>query len=113
MLIEASLLHRNLLNEGNQIQHFFTVSVRTFVIPFYSGFRLGKKIRFLRFRFRNTTYFVNCYLHNTPPFLSNVLRQENFKWMGKNRCLLGKVIFSTLYDWFVCLEVRYVYFNND
>jgi hypothetical protein len=35
--------------------------------------------------------------------------------MGNNQCLLGKVIFSirdtgTLYDWFVCLEVRYVYY---
>jgi hypothetical protein len=39
MLIEATLLPRNLLNEGNQIHyqgtHFYSVSVRTFVIPFY------------------------------------------------------------------------------
>ncbi len=38
MLIEAALLPRNLLSEGNQICNFIgTVSVKTFVIPFYYG----------------------------------------------------------------------------
>ncbi len=35
MFIEAALLPRNLLNEGDP--QFYTVSVRTFVIPFYYG----------------------------------------------------------------------------
>jgi hypothetical protein len=37
MLIEASLLPSNLFNEGNHRYTILTVSVRTFVIPFYYG----------------------------------------------------------------------------
>jgi hypothetical protein len=31
-----------MLNEGNQSRNFYTVSVRTFVIPFYYGFGSGE-----------------------------------------------------------------------
>ncbi len=37
MLIEAAFLPRNLLNERKSDTQFYTVSVRTFVIPFYHG----------------------------------------------------------------------------
>ncbi len=49
---------------GKSNTQFYTVSVRTFVIPFYygsgivinysSGSATGKKLLFLRFRFRDT-----------------------------------------------------------
>jgi hypothetical protein len=67
--------------KANQTHNFYTVCVRTFVIPFYSGsgtiinygsdslgsvsklrfrFRYCKKLRFLRFRFRYLSEVDSC-----------------------------------------------------
>jgi hypothetical protein len=78
MLIEASLLPRNLLNEGNQIQNFLTVSVRTFVIPFIPVSAKAKSYGSCGFGSATlaTLSIVTCV---TPPFLSKVLKQVNLK----------------------------------
>jgi hypothetical protein len=69
------------MNKGNQIHNFKTVSVKTFVISFYYGsgfsslrsviklrfwFRYVKKLRFLRFRFRNTACWSTSATDTVP-----------------------------------------------
>jgi hypothetical protein len=74
-----------MLNEGNQIHKFYTVSVRTFVNPFYygssSGFALAKS--YVRFRFRNigiSPAFRRLYEVAYQPSCDELGEIENFSY---------------------------------